>query len=98
MVTNGGPGSASAVTLRDMLNSKLSSCPPRRTVGTCAYASGSRTVTCSIGDAGERRAGDGDDRRHVAGKGNVANIVTVTSSTPDPNTLNNTATISIKLR
>ena len=98
VVTNGGPGSASAVTLSDTLNSKLSYVSSSTTVGACAYASGSRTVTCSIGTLANAAQATVTIVANAAGHGNVSNVVTVTSTTTDPNTANNTATASIKLR
>ena len=84
VVTNGGPGSASAVTLTDVLNTKLIFVSATSTVGTCAYASGSRTVTCTIGTLANGAQATVTILASDNGKGNVANIVTVSSTTPDP--------------
>ena len=86
------------MTLSDTLNSKLSYVSASTTVGTCAYASGSRTVTCSIGTLANPAQATVTIVANAAGHGNVSNVVTVTSTTTDPNTANNTATASIKLR
>jgi uncharacterized repeat protein (TIGR01451 family) len=98
VVTNGGPGSASAVSLSDTLSSKLGYVSASSTAGTCAYASGSRTVTCSVGTLANSAQATVTITATAVGKGSAANTVTVSSSTPDANTVNNAATISIKLR
>ena len=98
VITNGGPGTASAVTMSDTLNSKLGYVSASTTGGSCGYASGSRTVTCALGTLASGAQARVTIVANVAGKGSVVNTVTAGSSTPDPNSLNNTTTISIKLR
>lgn len=97
VVTNGGPGSATAVALSDALNPKISYVSASSTAGGCAYASGSRTVTCSIGSLANGTQATVTIVGNASGKGNVTNTVTATSTTTDPNTANNSATASIKL-
>jgi uncharacterized repeat protein (TIGR01451 family) len=98
VIANGGPGSASAVSLSDTLNSKLSYVSASSTAGSCAYASGSRTVTCSIGALASGAQGTVTIVADAAGHGNVTNTTSVSSTTPDSNLANNSAIASIKLR
>ena len=48
-VTNNGPIGATGVTARTTLSSKLTFVSATSTVGTCAYQSSTRVVTCTIG-------------------------------------------------
>jgi uncharacterized repeat protein (TIGR01451 family) len=98
VITNGGPGSAGVVSLTDTLNSKISFVSASTTVGTCAYASSSRTVTCSVGTLANGAQATVSIVTTAVGKGAVTNTVTAGSSTPDPNAANNSATATIKLR
>ena len=98
VITNGGPGSASSVSLGDTLNTKLSYVSASTTAGSCAYAAGSRTVTCPVGTLASGAQATVTIVANVVGKGSAANVTTVTSTTPDPNTANNSATATIKLR
>jgi uncharacterized repeat protein (TIGR01451 family) len=98
VVANGGPGTASAVTLSDALNTKLAYVSASPSAGTCAYASGSRTVTCALGALASGAQATVTIVTNVTGKGSAANTVTVSSSTSDPNATNNTSAINIKLR
>jgi uncharacterized repeat protein (TIGR01451 family) len=98
VVANGGPGAASAVTMSDVLNSKLAYVSASPSAGTCAYASGSRTVTCALGALASGAQATVTIVTNVTGKGSAANTVTVSSSTSDPNATNNTSAINIKLR
>ena len=98
VITNGGPGSASAVSLTDVLNSKIAYVSASSTVGSCSYAAASRTVTCAVGALANGAQATVSIIANDVGKGNVENIVRVSSSTPDPNTANNSATASVKLR
>ena len=59
------------MTLSDTLNSKLSYVSASTTVGTCAYASGSRTVTCSIGTLANAAQATVTIVANAAGHGNV---------------------------
>jgi Domain of unknown function DUF11 len=68
------------------------------TVGTCAYASGNRTVTCSVGTLANGAQATVTIVTTVVGKGSASNTVTVGSTTPDSNTANNVSTATIKLR
>jgi uncharacterized repeat protein (TIGR01451 family) len=98
-VTNLGPSDAQNVVVTDAIVSNASFTVTGITtgVGACAPATpigpgSSATVTCNLGVAA---AGVGT-RIHVAftsnGAGDVNDTATVTSSTPDPNAANNSAT------
>ncbi len=55
-------------------------------------------MTCSIGSMANGAQATVTIVGNASGKGNVTNTVTATSTTTDPNTANNSATASIKLR
>jgi len=98
VITNGGPGSASAVTLTDALNSKIAYVSASSTAGSCSYAAANRTVTCGVGALANGAQATVTIVANVVGKGSAPNTVTVSSSSSDPNTANNVSSISIKLR
>ncbi len=98
VVSNAGPADASSVALTDALNTKLTYVSASSTAGACAYTASSRTVGCSIGTLANGAQATVTIVTTPAGKGNIANTTSVTSSTPDLNTSNNSATVSIKPR
>ena len=93
----GGIG-ASSVAVVDTLPSKLTYTATGSSAG-CTYAPATRQVTCPIGTLA---AGATATTTIVAtngkAKGQVANTVRVTSTTPDVNPGNDSATINVKLR
>ena len=93
----GGIG-ASSVAVVDTLPSKLTFSTEGSSAG-CSYAAATRQVTCLIGTLA---AGATATTTIVAtngkAKGQVNNTVRVTSTTPDANPGNDSATINVKLR
>ena len=91
-VTNDGPIAAGGVTLTDVLSTQTSFTSVTTTAGTCAYAGGTRTVSCSLGSLAN---GGSAQVRIVAGitkaKGWVDNTAQVASTTPDASTANNSS-------
>jgi uncharacterized repeat protein (TIGR01451 family) len=98
-ITNDGPLAANGVTLTDVLSTQTTFTSVTTTVGTCAYASGTRTVACSLGSLAN---GASTQIRIVAAiakaKGWVDNTAQVASTTPDPTTANNTSATRVKTR
>jgi uncharacterized repeat protein (TIGR01451 family) len=98
--SNTGVAAADQVTLVDTLPAKMSFSSASSTAGgACTYAAATRQVTCPIGTlAGRTSVTTTIVATNGNAKGQVRNEVRVTSTTPDPNTLNNSSTISVKLR
>jgi uncharacterized repeat protein (TIGR01451 family) len=92
-LSNQGPNAAQTVVVTDVLPSRLSfvSAPG------CTYASSTRTVRCELASLAQGGAASFAITTSV-GKGNgwITNTAQVSSSTPDPNTGNNTATARVK--
>ena len=96
-VTNAGPAGAAAVVVRDTLPSKLSYVSSSSTVGSCSVAGG--TVTCNLGTlAGGAAATVTIVTTAKQYNGTVTNTSTVTSTTADLVTGNNTSTVTLRLR
>jgi uncharacterized repeat protein (TIGR01451 family) len=98
VVTNLGPGTATGVVLTDVLSTKLGFVSATSTAGTCSWAPGSRTITCTIGTLASGAQATVTIDATDNGKGNVPNVVNVTTTSTDPNTVNNSATVNVKLR
>jgi uncharacterized repeat protein (TIGR01451 family) len=96
-VTNAGPASAAAVVVRDTLPSKLSYVSATSSVGSCSVAGG--TVTCTLGTLASGAAATVTIVTTAKQyNGTVTNTATVSSTTVDLVTGNNTSTISLRLR
>jgi uncharacterized repeat protein (TIGR01451 family) len=96
-VTNAGPASAAGVIVRDTLPSKLSYVSASSTVGSCAAAGG--TVTCNLGTLANGAAATVTVVTSAKQyNGSVTNTATVSSTTTDLATGNNTSTITLRLR
>ena len=96
-VTNAGPASAAAVVVRDTLTSKLTYVSSSSTVGSCSVAGA--TVTCNLGTlASGANATVTIVTSAKQFNGSVSNTATVSSTTSDLVTANNTSTISLRLR
>jgi len=89
-VHNNGPNPAAAVTLSDQLPAGLTFVSASTTKGSC---SGTGTVSCNVGTVNAGTAGDATvtivATAGPAAVPNVTNTATVTTSTPESNTGNN---------
>jgi uncharacterized repeat protein (TIGR01451 family) len=98
-VRNNGPSSGAGVTLTDVLPGGTSFTAASTTAGTCAYNSGTKTVSCSIGTLTSGATATVTLDVAVNGKPkSVANTATVSSTATDPNTANNSSTVSVTLK
>jgi uncharacterized repeat protein (TIGR01451 family) len=88
-VTNNGPLTANAVTMTDVLPAGATFVSATSTVGTC---SGTTTVTCTLGTMNSSASATITLVVTAATAGVLTNPANVTSTTPDPNALNNSAT------
>lgn len=86
-VSSAGPDAANGVVVRDTLPAGALYVSSTTTQGTCNFASG--TVTCDLGTVqmGGRVVVTINVR--ATGQGELRNVATVTSTTPDPNTADN---------
>ena len=97
-LTNNGPIGATGVTARTTLSSKLTFVSATSTVGTCAYQSSTRVVTCTIGSLAASGQALVTIQTQNTQKGSISSTATVSATTPDPVSANNSATVTIKLR
>jgi uncharacterized repeat protein (TIGR01451 family) len=92
-VSNQGPNAAQTVVVTDVLPSRLAfiSAPG------CTYTSSTRTVRCVLASLAQGGTASFTLTTSVGnGNGWITNTAQVSSSTPDPNTANNTATARIR--
>jgi uncharacterized repeat protein (TIGR01451 family) len=95
-ITNKGPASAQAVSVKDTLPSKVQFVSASSTLGSC---SGTSTVTCSIGTMTNNQVVTITIvTKIVKQAGFISNTASVSSSTTDPNSTNNSSTVQIKSR
>jgi uncharacterized repeat protein (TIGR01451 family) len=92
---NGGPTTARATALTDRLASKLTFVSAS---SGCSYTAATRLLTCNLGDLAVGAEVTTTVVAGYKGKGNVDHAVSVSSSTPDPATANNSSVITTKLR
>lgn len=95
-VTNHGPNSASSVAVSDKLPSKVTYTSVSSTLGTCAYASSTRTVSCSLGTMSASQSATITLVVGSIKNGTIDNIATVSSATPDTNSTNDSSTIRLR--
>lgn len=88
-VTNNGPLAANAVTMTDALPTGATFVSATPTVGTC---SGTTTVTCTLGTMNSAATATISLVVTATTSGSLMNTASVTSTTPDPNALNNSFT------
>jgi uncharacterized repeat protein (TIGR01451 family) len=99
VVRNNGPSSASAVTLSDILPGGTTFSGVSSSAGTCTYSSGSKSIGCSFGTMTSGATVTMTVDISINGKPkSVSNTATVSSSTNDPNTANNSSTVSVALK
>jgi uncharacterized repeat protein (TIGR01451 family) len=93
-VSNQGPSTAQNVVVTDTLPSRVSfvSAPG------CAYNTSTRTVRCEVASLAQGGTASFTITTSAPGKGNgwTTNTAQVSSSTPDPNTANNTASARVR--
>ena len=92
LVVNGGPSTATSVTVTDVLPPGFSLISATSTQGTC---SGTTTVTCSIGTMALNATATVTIRGTATQPGSYANTATVTAAEPDPLPTNNISTIEV---
>ncbi len=89
-VTNGGPASATNVTVTDPLPSTVTYLSATSTVGTCSEASS--TVTCLLGTMANAATATVTIVTLAGSPGIAVNTATVKADQADPNLLNNSST------
>jgi uncharacterized repeat protein (TIGR01451 family) len=92
-VTNGGPASATTVTVQDALPSTVMYLGYTSTQGTCSEAGG--TVTCQIGTMANGATVMVTILTLPEQPGMITNTATVTADQTDPNPSNNSSSISV---
>jgi uncharacterized repeat protein (TIGR01451 family) len=90
VVTNNGTGSAAGVQLSDSLPANVQFISAAATVGSCAQSGG--TVSCNLGSLGSGSSATVTIIVTPKKTGTLSNTAQVSSSTPDSNPANNTAT------
>jgi uncharacterized repeat protein (TIGR01451 family) len=95
MVTNNGPSTAASVKATDTLPKTAGLISTTSTQGTCTAKKG--TVTCTVGNMASGAKVTITIVVKPTKKGTLINTVTVTSTTSDPNTANNTATAQTRV-
>jgi uncharacterized repeat protein (TIGR01451 family) len=99
VVRNTGPSSASRVSLSDVLPGGTSFGAASSTAGTCAYNTGSKTLTCAIGTMTSGASVTVTLDVSVNGRPkSLANTATVSSTTADPNASNNSSRVTVRLK
>jgi uncharacterized repeat protein (TIGR01451 family) len=93
-VTNGGPDSASSVTLKDVLPSAMKLVSATTSQGTC---SGTTTVTCAVGTLVSGGTASISIVVKVSSRGAFTNTATVSTTTKDNNTVNNSSSVITKV-
>jgi uncharacterized repeat protein (TIGR01451 family) len=100
-VANAGPTDASAVVLQDTLpaTGRLQSATPSSGTCTGVAKNATGTLTCTLGNMSAGASGTATILiKVVLNKGTVTNTASVTSNIFDPNTANNTATITTPVK
>ena len=96
-VTNGGPSSATGVTVKDTLPKNAGYASSTTSQGTCSAAKG--TVTCSVGDLAAGATATITVTVKPTAKGTAVNTASVTSTSPiDPNQANNTSSVTTTVK
>jgi uncharacterized repeat protein (TIGR01451 family) len=98
-VSNAGPSPAATVRVTDTLPTGLTYSAATVVGGTCAYVSGSRTVTCDLGTmAAASTARVTLDVTVDTKVKEVTNAASVTTSTSDPNHANDAVSLKVRVR
>ncbi len=91
---NYGPVAATGTTLVETLPTKFTFVSATG----CSYASATRRITCDLGSLANQAVATTTIVVSYKGKATVDNVVSVSSSTPDIVTPNNTSRLSVKLK
>lgn len=94
-VKNSGPGSAGSVTVKDTLPSSMTFVSASSSQGSC---SGTTTVTCNLGAMASGANANVTIVVQPRTKGTYTNMVSVSTSTPDSNVANNSASVATRVR
>ncbi len=86
-VANGGPSSATSVTVTDILPAGLSHVSATPSQGSCSEATG--TVTCGLGTVASSASAQVQIVAHAESAGEITNTASVAASEPEGNTANN---------
>jgi uncharacterized repeat protein (TIGR01451 family) len=97
-VSNAGPGPAAGVALNVALSSKLNFVSATSTVGSCSFRQTDRTVVCSPGTVASGGQVTVTIVVSTTNKGANTTIATVSSTTADLNTANNSDTETFRAR
>jgi uncharacterized repeat protein (TIGR01451 family) len=92
VVTNSGPGAATGVVMTDQLPKNAGYASASTTKGTCEAKPARATVTCSLGGLASGASATITIVVKSPTKGPITNTASVTASSPDPNSSNNTDT------
>jgi len=95
VVKNSGPGNASGVVTSDTLPSSMSFVSARSTQGSC---SGTTTVTCTLGSLANGASSTVTIVVKPGTRGTFSNTASITSSSSDTNTVNNSATVTTQVQ
>jgi len=90
-VSNAGPSDASAVTLSDTIPAQMSFVSMQQNSGPVFNCSGTTTVTCTIATFVPGASASFTLTVHVNSAGSITNTATVSATTSDPNSGNNTS-------
>jgi uncharacterized repeat protein (TIGR01451 family) len=93
-VTNSGPDSAGSITLKDVLPSAMKLVSATTSQGTC---SGTTTVTCAVGTLVSGGTASISIVVKASSRGTFTNTATVSTTTKDNNTVNNSSSVTTKV-
>jgi len=96
-VSNAGPSDASSVTLSDTIPAQMSFVSMQQNSGPLFNCSGTTTVTCTIATLVPGASASFTLTVHVNSAGSISNTATISATTSDPNSGNNTSTVNTNL-
>jgi uncharacterized repeat protein (TIGR01451 family) len=97
VVTNNGPGTATGVVMTDNLPKNAGFASVSTTKGTCEAKPAKALVTCNLGDMASGTSATITIVVKSPTKGTISNKASVTATSPDPNSSNNSATATTKV-
>jgi uncharacterized repeat protein (TIGR01451 family) len=96
-VSNAGPSDASSVTLSDTIPAPMSFVSMQQNSGPVFNCSGTTTVTCTLATFVPGASASFTLTVHVNSAGGISNTATISATTSDPNSGNNTSTVNTNL-